>query len=409
MSVIGPQHAPPDLAQVSRAPASRPALERQATPTHAETQAKAQAARLLELSAALNLKATTPATSESPADGFDLSARQGVGGRGLNDVFGSLFRSAKEAVATTEAAVQKAPVKVGGAAEGTTTAQDTAVAQAKPAAPTPDAGATTSAPKVLLQPALPAAHGDIRYAPIEGGKLFAKGTDDAHAIDPSDIRQGIAEDCWLLASLATIAMGRPELIERNIRDLGDGTFEVTLFQKVEDALFGAAKTFEKVRVVVDGELPTYAGIGARAYAEAVEENGTPELWSAIYEKAVAHHLGGYTGFSNRAGADGLELISGGIANQHIASELEFSQVAEWFKKGDGLAVVSMPADLAPEFEAYRDGTLMAEHIYYVSDVDTASGTVEIRNPFGWDHAPIRMPWDTFKHTLGWIDHGQLPE
>lgn len=394
VSVIGPQHAAvPDLASRVQAPVTRPALERPATTTRAEQQARAQAASLLGAPAS---EPTRSASAEASADGFDLAQRVGAGGQGLSGALGRLLKGAKDTTSAVQNAITGGP-------------QRDPAPSAPADASAPAAPAEAARPTVRLQPPLPIEHGDLAYGSVEGSRLFAKGASDAHAIDPSDIRQGAANDCWLLSSLASIAIGRPELLERNIRDLGDGTYEVTLFESVSDGLFGDAKTFEKIRVVVDAELPTYMGFGVRAYAEAVpEDDGTPELWAALYEKAVAHHLGGYGGFTNRGGVAGLELVAGAIATQHIASELDFSQVDAWFRKGDGLAVVSMPADLAPEFEAYNDGTLMAEHVYYVSDVDAATQTVEIRNPFGWDHPPIRMPWDTFKHTLGWIDHGQLP-
>lgn len=386
MSVIGSQPAASDLAPRVRASVTRPALERAAPNTPAEQQARAQAASLLR---------SAPEASDTArplSDGFDLTDRAGAGGLGISGALGRLLKGAKDSTSAVQ-------VAVGSGAQQTSA----------PTAQAPAAPASVQVPTVRLQPPLPVEHGELTYGPVKGSKLFAKGADDKHAIDASDIRQGVANDCWLLSSLASIAMGRPELIENNIRDLGDGTYEVTLFEAVGEGLFGDAKTFEKVRVVIDAELPTYKDFNVRAYAEAVpEQDGTPELWAALYEKAVAHHLGGYGAFTNRSGADGFQLVAGAIATQHIASQLEFSDVEGWFRKGDGLAVVSMPADLAPEFEAYNDGTLMAEHVYYVSDVDAATQTVEIRNPFGWDHPPIRMPWDTFKHTLGWIDHGQLP-
>lgn len=395
VSVIGPQHAVPDLAPRAQASVARPALERSAPTTRAELQARAHAVSLL---AGVTSREGAAPGPQASSDGFDIAGREGVGGKSLLGALGRLLESTRD---STDA-VQHTPAGGGGS---TAAAAPTSTA----APPAPAAPAEVSRPAVRLQPPVPVEHGQLAYLPVAGSRLFAQGTADKHAIDPSDIRQGSANDCWLLSSLASIAVGRPELIERNIRDLGDGTYEVTLYESVSDGLFGDAKTFEKVRVVIDAELPTYEGFEVRAYAEAVpEDDGTPELWAALYEKAVAHHLGGYGAFTNRSGVDGLELVSGAIATQHIASQLEFSQVEEWFRKGDGLAVVSMPADLAPEFEAYRDGTLMAEHVYYVSDVDAATQTVEIRNPFGWDHPAIRMPWDTFKHTLGWIDHGQLP-
>ena len=252
----------------------------------------------------------------------------------------------------------------------------------------------------------------LTFKAIEHAKLFVKGADETHAANPSDIAQGAAEDCWFLSSLATIALHHPELLEKNIADHGDGTYTVTLYQPPgpddvaaasSNSLWGEEKrTFQ---IKVSGGLPHRDG--ERVFADAVAENGTPELWVSLYEKALATYLGGYENIRPNNGTVGMALIAGATTTQTIASYLDFSQVAEWFKKGDGLTVVSMPADIAPEIEAYRDGTLMAEHVYYVSNVDAEAGTVEIRNPFGWNHAPISMPWEAFKNTLGWIDHGAI--
>lgn len=252
------------------------------------------------------------------------------------------------------------------------------------------------------------------YKEVENAKVFVKGAGETHAANPSDISQGAANDCWFLSSLATIAKNKPELLEKNITSNNDGTYSVTLYPPASletgiagsiDGLFGLEK--RTLQILVSPELPHTDEGGEVVFADATKEDGTPELWVGLYEKALAQYKGGYGELQPSNGTEGMALIAGAITEQNIASNLEFSQVAEWFKNGDGLTVVSMPADLAPEFEKYMDGTLQAEHVYYVSNVDEKAGTVEIRNPYGWNHEPICMPWDEFKYTLGWIDRGVL--
>lgn len=51
------------------------------------------------------------------------------------------------------------------------------------------------------------------------------------SVSPQDIKQGAIGDCYVIASLATIAAKNPEAIHQMIKDNGDGTVTVRLFDK----------------------------------------------------------------------------------------------------------------------------------------------------------------------------------
>src|SRR5688572_7346340 len=61
------------------------------------------------------------------------------------------------------------------------------------------------------------------------GEPFVHGSRDRTAIDPSDVWQGGITDCWLMASMASVAPANPWAIERLIRSRADGNYDVTLF------------------------------------------------------------------------------------------------------------------------------------------------------------------------------------
>ncbi len=91
----------------------------------------------------------------------------------------------------------------------------------------------------------------------------------------SDVRQGTLGDCYLLAALAGIVRSNPGYIKQILRDNGDGTVSVRLYQSVP-GLFGA--TF----------LPRYMKL-EKSEVKVAGENlyAWNSLWVQMIEKAYA--------------------------------------------------------------------------------------------------------------------------
>lgn len=101
-----------------------------------------------------------------------------------------------------------------------------------------------------------------------------------HDPSPSDIKQGYLGDCYMVSVLANIAKTDPDKIKEAVRDNGDGTVTVRLFQstvpKYQDYFATDAKPpsqMEPFYVTVDKTVPSYTA--ARNC-----------LWAAMIEKAV---------------------------------------------------------------------------------------------------------------------------
>ena len=95
---------------------------------------------------------------------------------------------------------------------------------------------------------------------------------DAGGPTEHDIDQGAVGDCYLLATLSSLAKVDPTVLTRRIADLGDGTYAVH-FERSGGHYF----------VRVDGELPV-DGSGQPVYA-ALGRGGS--VWAPVVEKAWA--------------------------------------------------------------------------------------------------------------------------
>lgn len=101
-----------------------------------------------------------------------------------------------------------------------------------------------------------------------------------------DVRQGKVGDCGIIATLGAVAGHRPEAIRNAIKQIGDGSYEVTL-HKVDPAsglMQGARPTGETTTIRLNDELPVNLdGEGAPLAAAKAETCA----WPALMEKALA--------------------------------------------------------------------------------------------------------------------------
>ncbi|HEY7087232.1 MAG TPA: C2 family cysteine protease [Tepidisphaeraceae bacterium] len=186
-----------------------------------------------------------------------------------------------------------------------------------------------------------------------------------------DVFQGQLGDCYLLASLGSLAKTRADFIRQSIADLGDGTYAVQFAT-------GSTKTF----VRIDGDLPVnsygspvYAGFGIQK-----------SLWVSLFEKAYAFFRygdGKYAsiegGFMNDVYEDlGLKASSTFTATsaasvlQQLKTELDAGDAVTFGSKS------TVPSDVP----------VIGGHAYVVDKVltDTSGNptAVVIRNPWGTD-------------------------
>ncbi len=184
-----------------------------------------------------------------------------------------------------------------------------------------------------------------------------------------DVFQGSIGDCYLLASLGSVANTNAQLLRERVVDLGDGTYAVQ---------FTSGSTTTYVRV--DGDLPT-ASWGL-AYAKLGRQGS---LWVAIIEKAYAffrNNSGSYA--SLESGFMGDVYTHMGLANSSLFSTTSTASLMQRIQ-------TDLAAGKAVTFGTKADvGALPVTggHAYMVDSVVTNSaGTVthlRLRNPWGTD-------------------------
>jgi hypothetical protein len=206
------------------------------------------------------------------------------------------------------------------------------------------------------------------YANFSTRPLFSK-----YGPRVSDVTQGQLGDCYLLASLASVAQADPNIIRQRIADLGDGTYIVQFN-------VGATRSF----VRVDADLPLNSSMDL-AYAQLGHQSS---LWVAIVEKAYAFFRNGDARYAS---------IEGGYMGD-VYEDLGLN-TDSIFSASTGQSLLLQLKDALDGGEAVTFGTstkivsgvpVVTGHAYVVDKVLTNSsgGVTGLRliNPWGVDGA-----------------------
>lgn len=228
--------------------------------------------------------------------------------------------------------------------------------------------------------------GRLRYQDFSGWSLFGARSDRP---DPSQFRQGMIGDCYLIAGLITLGRQDAAALGDLVRPNANGTYTVTFAD--------GSRQVVSPDLVVDPADPT----------EPVFATSDPggALFPALVEKAWAQANGGYGeivgGNSNAA----IATLTGREPSWIDDRDIDIHDLAARFDAGEnlGLSTIDRPPDVtADEWkadpdtpEAFTDSfgdtyaRLHQNHAFVVADVDAMAGTVSVINP--WD--PSRPPFD----------------
>lgn len=218
------------------------------------------------------------------------------------------------------------------------------------------------------------------------GELYVKGGADQQAIDMNDARQGGLGDCYFIALLAAIARVRPDILQDMVTDHGDGTYTVT-FQI--ERWFGG---YKGKSVKVDNKF-WYNGskdegtTGGPLYAKEGDSGaGGPELWVMIIEKAWAKLHGGYSEIEGgTVDTDARSALTGHEADTIDPAKMSDATLLEALKTHfvDGSKPVVFNSKGDKKHISTKD--VVANHAYSLKEIDVASGTVDLYNPWGIKH------------------------
>jgi len=239
-------------------------------------------------------------------------------------------------------------------------------------------------------------------------QAFVAGGGDSSAVHPSDIDQGAAGDCYLMASMAAIATRDPAAMERIVRPIGDGRYEVTLHRGSGPSGDREGAVPKAVDIVVgDATFPGFTAVNDAQALNAQPGDRTrqaTEVWPMLVEKAYAKLYGGYTAIGDGGYVDNaLEALTGRASRTVIHDEtgFDFESIARAWQEGSAIVMTTYGDE--QDDELFGDGTFVADHAYYVSDVDPENRTITVRNPWGWDEPTYTLSWDLVERVFTQYD------
>jgi len=245
---------------------------------------------------------------------------------------------------------------------------------------------------------LPATDKFSHYAPISGS-LFVNGP------TYGDISQGFSGDCYLMVSLAELAVQDPVAIESMFIDNGDGTFAVRFYDH------GTARY-----VTVNEELPVY--YGQAEYASFNTGDGGNELWVALAEKAYCQineegwlghgHKNSYKAINAGNPADTIAQITGDTT--------DFTPITAHSSSATlGTIVSDFQSGKTISFATKNHGTaanIVHDHCYAMIDYDSATQEVTLFNPWGLNNGTpfpglVNVSWSAIVHSFAEWEVGDV--
>jgi hypothetical protein len=251
---------------------------------------------------------------------------------------------------------------------------------------------TTRRQQDAALPGLRPKHEGSEYEDFENGVAFVKGEGDEHAVDANDVKQGALGDCYLIAGMAAVARADPKLIEKLVKDNGDGTFDVTLYMRPRQYArpVPVTTTVDARLAVKYSGKPLYAGLGD-------QEDGQAEMWTALIEKALAQEKESYDLISGgNINGDGFyyggtnELLTGKRDNYMSTDGMAPDDALLWIGLAleEGRPVTVSSRNLGEDADLTREANghnVYWNHAYAPESVDLDAETMDLQNPWGSSH------------------------
>jgi hypothetical protein len=200
-----------------------------------------------------------------------------------------------------------------------------------------------------------------------------------------DVNQGYLGDCYFVSALGETALMDPSLIENMITNNGNGTYSVLFYVN------GQADY-----VTVNSQLPGMSGDEWANGATQEFANSTTVSWVALVEKAFAE-LNGQTAAAQYGGhptGDAYENLNGGTAISLSEITDQTFNTYNLSQNESTPSLSSLMTTLSADFKAGDDiilstpnpdnGNLVGDHMYMITAVNAAAGTISIQNP--WNNA-----------------------
>ena len=215
----------------------------------------------------------------------------------------------------------------------------------------------------------------------------------------SDVSQGYLGDCYFVSSLAETALKNPSAVESMIANNGNGTYSVRFY-------VGGQADY----VTVNNELPVMGAGYSWANGSTLEFVDGSTSWAPLIEKAFVE-LNEQTAAAQMGGhstGNAYEDINGGTAV--ALTEITDQSFNTYALSGSTSAATlsSLASTLGSDWTAGDEiilstpnnstGNLVSDHMFEVSGVNAAAGTITLQNPWNTGYSgPLAMSFtDTIK-------------
>lgn len=195
--------------------------------------------------------------------------------------------------------------------------------------------------------------------------------------DLDNSAQGSIADCYLLSSLGSIIQEDPDFLENHVKEVGDGVYEVTMYDE-------------------NGDEVTYVVKSTPEDGARVDEPGGGQNVYSIYERAYQMHLeqqgDGDTldwGFP----PDAMKAVTGQDANYYGGSDTPPIEDMAKLLENDR----PMTADTGG-IDSPHNSDIAGQHAYQVTSVDVKKNTVTVVNPWA-GHETVTMKYDDYVKTF----------
>lgn len=237
-----------------------------------------------------------------------------------------------------------------------------------------------------------------------GAPLFSQGFGDADAVDFNDVKQGNFGDCYLMASLASIARNNPEaihdMVRENLDENGNVTSYTVTFQERDNGILGfGGGDYKEVEVTVNP---------SEVMTDGANPGDNGELWVKVIEAGFAEYKGGADEIKNGGNpADTMQILTGKDSEKYdtdpgiFGDEYSFDNLQTDFNDGEQIVFSSNGDSKKLELSGYG---IHGNHAYMVEKVYTdENGTemVQLYNPWGYDH-PKPIPYSEVKNYFSEI-------
>lgn len=206
----------------------------------------------------------------------------------------------------------------------------------------------------------------------------------------NDINQGAVGDCFFMAALGTEVEQNPNLIKNMIKDNGNGSYSVLFHVNGKDDYVTVNN-----QLVVNRDASVFNPDGSKLMFDSSANDG--DIWSALVEKAYAQLMSQTeaTTYAGHGHVDSYAAIEGGdengltaITGQSVtdvrltkttsatSAQSALSALQAALNAGQGVMLGTDPGQNSLNYD------FIPGHMFTVTGVDTAKGTVTLFNPWG---------------------------